>query len=93
MRGGLTGFFEAIKRFGSPFDVSISDEKLKGWANKPCFQSIHRNYTRSSFSQFFLTGLMGGFGLAIREERVLVMLPAIWIIHFVGSSFGMFGNL
>jgi len=86
--------FETVKRFGTPFKVAISEEKLQGWANNLAYRVSVGTVDDPKFT-IFCDGVDGwyrvnynggkgpraGFGYASGDMD----------IHFVASSYGMFG--
>jgi len=87
-------FFETVNRFGTPFEVSIPEEKLQGWANNLAYR-VSRGTEKDPKFTIFSDGVDGwyrvnynggkgpraGFGYASGDMD----------IHFVASSYGMLG--
>jgi hypothetical protein len=83
-------FFETIKRFGKPFDVSISDEALEGWANTLAFR-VSRGTLDNPHFTIFSDGVDGWYRVGYRGRKHFGYAPGDMDIHFVASSYGLFG--
>jgi hypothetical protein len=83
-------FFETIKRFGKPFDVSIRDEALEGWANNLAFR-VSRGTLDDPHFTVFSDGVDGWYRVGYRGRKHSGYAPGDMDIHFVASSYGLFG--
>jgi hypothetical protein len=83
-------FFETIKRFGKPFDVSISDEALEGWANNLAFR-VSRGTLDDPHFTIFSDGTDGWYRVGYRGRKHFGYTQGDMDIHFVASSYGLFG--
>jgi hypothetical protein len=82
-------FFETVKRFGKPFDVSMSDEALEGWANNLAFR-VSRGTLNDPHFTVFSDGVDGWYRVGYRGRKHFGYAPGDMDIAFVASSYGIF---
>ena len=83
-------FFEAAKRFGAPFGVSMSEEALRGWANNLAFR-VCRGTVDAPYFTVFSDGVDGWYRVNYSGRKHFGYAPGGMDIHFVASSYGIFG--
>ena len=83
-------FFETIRRFGKPFDVSISDEALEGWANNLAFR-VSRGTVADPHFTVFSDGVDGWYRVGYQGRKHFGYTLGDMDISFVASSYGIFG--
>jgi len=86
----LNWFFESIKRFGQPFDVSINQEALEGWANNLALR-VSQGTLEEPYFTIFSDGVDGWYRAGYIGRKGFGYAPGDMDIHFVGSSYGFFG--
>lgn len=86
----LNWFFEVIKRFGTPFNVSMEEEALQGWANNLAFK-VSKGTIHNPYFTTFSDGIDGWYRVNYRKRKKFGYAPGEMNIHFVGSSYGFFG--
>jgi len=83
-------FFETVKRFGKPFDISISDEALGGWANNLAFR-VSQGTLDDPYFTIFSDGVDGWYRVGYRGRKHFGYAPGDMDVSFVASSYGLFG--
>ena len=83
-------FSEAVKRFSKPFEVTISDEALQGWANNLAFR-VSKGTLEAPYFTIFSDGVDGWYRVNYRGRKRFGYAPGDMDIHFVASSYGIFG--
>ena len=83
-------FFEAVARFSKPFEVTISDEALQGWANNLAFR-VSKGTLDAPYFTIFSDGVDGWYRVNYRGRKRFGYAPGDMDIHFVASSYGIFG--
>ncbi|MCK5802446.1 MAG: hypothetical protein KAI66_06420, partial [Lentisphaeria bacterium] len=83
-------FFETIKRFGKPFDVSIRDEVLIGWANNLAYR-VCRGTVKEPHFTVFSDGVDGWYRVGYSRRKGFGYTLGGMDLHFVASSYGFFG--
>ena len=83
-------FFETVKRFGKPFDISISDEALEGWANNLAFR-VSQGTLDDPYFTIFSDGVDGWYRVGYRGRKHFGYAPGDMDLSFVASSYGLFG--
>ncbi len=83
-------FFETVKRFGKPFDVTIGEETLAGWANNLAYR-VSRGTLDDPHFTVFSDGVDGWYRVAYRGRKNFGYTLGDMDLHFVASSYGIFG--
>ena len=80
-----------MKRFGKPFEISISDEALQGWANNLAFR-VCRGTSEDPHFTVFSDGVDGWYRVGYRNRKNFGYTLGDMDIHFVASSYGIFAT-
>ncbi len=83
-------FFETVNRFGSPFEVAISEDKLQGWANNLAYRVSVGTVEDPKFT-IFSDGVDGWYRVNYNKRAGFGYTSGDMDIHFVASSYGMLG--
>ena len=86
----INWFLETVKRFGKDFKISISEEKLQGWANNLAYRVCRGDKNDPHFT-IFSDGTDGWFRVNYSHRPHFGYTLGDMDIHFVASSYGIFG--
>ncbi len=83
-------FFETVQRFGRPFDVTIGDAALQGWADNLAWRVCRGTLDNPHFT-VFSDGVDGWYRVGYAGRKNFGYTLGDMDLHFVASSYGMFG--